>query len=162
VVVGLGLILIAVPSADSWAMHEVDHRFSVEGHVCSPDGKPVVDAQVIIKDTRASVGASAYTDRGGYFKGTLHLHNENRGDPILVSVQEQEKKVAAEFDPKDVKSERKVMVNFGSGCETSDESVPLWVYYGAGAGAVAVLALVGTRIARKQQRADKGRKGKRT
>jgi hypothetical protein len=143
-------------------MHEIDHRFSVEGHVCSPDGKPVADAQVIIKDTRASIGASAYTDRDGYFKGTLHLHNENRGDPILVSVQDQEKKVAADFDPKDAKRERKITVNFGSGCEALDETVPLWVYYGAGAGAVAVLALVGTRIARKQQRADKGRKGKRT
>ncbi|MEW6542511.1 MAG: carboxypeptidase-like regulatory domain-containing protein [Nitrospirota bacterium] len=136
------------------ATHEVDHRFTVEGFVCGSDGKPVAETQVIVKDTRASVGVSVYTDSRGYYKATLHLHNDNRGDPILVSALQQEQRVTAQFDPKDVETERLVKVTIGSGCETAGEESSPWVYYGAGIGIAAVAALAGARFFRKRQRSQ--------
>src|SRR5687767_12035299 len=102
-------------------MHEIDHRFIVEGHVCGADGKPVPDTKVIVRDPRVTGGVAEFTDSRGHYKATLHLHNENRGDTILVEALDQEQKGTAQFDAKDVKTERKITVNFGTGCATSAE-----------------------------------------
>lgn len=136
-------------------MHQVDHRFTVEGYVCGPEGQPAPDVEVFAKDTRASIGASGYTDRGGYYKATLHLHTDNRGDPIVVTARGEDKRIIAQFDAKDVSTERRVTVNFGSGCETSAEGTPAWVLYGAGAGLVAVAVFAGASFIRKQRRSRK-------
>jgi hypothetical protein len=137
------------------AMHEVDHRFTVEGHVCKADGSPAAETQVVVKDTRVSVGATSFTDARGHYKATLHLHNDNRGDPILVAALDQEKKVTALFDIKDIKTERQVTVNIGSGCEMSGEEPQRWVYYGAGVGLVAAATIAGVRLIKKRQRSRK-------
>lgn len=141
------------------AMHEADHRFIVEGYVCGADGRPIPDVQVIVKDTRVSVGASGYTDGHGYYKATLHLHNENRGDPILVAALDQERRVTAQFDTTDAEAERKARVNFGSGCETANQGVPDWFYYAVGIGLVTAAVLAGTKLARSRRRSAK--RGKR-
>src|SRR5919202_5428823 len=112
-ILAAGAILIAWPSP-TWAMHETDHRFIVEGHVCDQAGQPIPDTQVIIKDARVSEGATGYTDDRGYYKAILHLHNDNLGDRILVKAGVQEQHTTAQFDPKDVHTERKAVVNFGS------------------------------------------------
>ena len=140
------------------AMHEVDHRFTVAGHVCGPDGQPVPDIKVIAKDVRASVHAVGYTDSRGYYRATLHLHNENRGDPILVIALDQEKRETAQFDPKDAHAERQITVNFGSGCETAAGGAD-WLYYGAGVGLAAVAVLAGARLIRNRQRSQRRGKG---
>jgi MYXO-CTERM domain-containing protein len=142
-------------------MHEVDHRFTVEGHVCQADGTPAAEAQVLVKDTRVSVGTTVFTDGKGHYKATLHLHNDNRGDPILVTALEQEKKVTALFDVKDVKTERQVTVNIGSGCEASAGGPAPWVYYGAGVGLAAVAVVAGARLIKKRQRSQQRGKGHR-
>jgi len=143
------------------AMHQVDHRFTVEGYVCGPEGQPAPDVEVFAKDLRASIGASGYTDRGGYYKVTLHLHNENRGDPIVVTARDEDKRITAQFDAKDVGTERRVTMNFGSGCEASAEGTPEWVLYSVGAGLVAVAVFTGARFIRKQRRSRKQGKGPR-
>lgn len=158
VATGLGSFLFIPPAA--LAMHEVDHRFTVEGHVCGPDGRPVPDHKVIAKDTKVSVFATAFADGSGYYKATLHLHNENRGDPIVVTALDQEKRGTALFDPNDVHTERLVTVNFGSGCEASAGG-PEWMYYGAGIGLAAVAAFAGARLIRKRQRSRRRGKGQR-
>lgn len=140
------------------AMHEVDHRFTVAGHVCGPDGQPVPDIKVIAKDVRVSVHAIGYTDSRGYYKATLHLHNENGGDPILVIALDQEKRVTAQFDSKDARTERHITVNFGSGCESAAGGAD-WIYYGAGIGLAAVAALAGVRLIRNRHRSQKRGKG---
>lgn len=155
----LGVLLAWSPAA--MAMHEVDHRFTVEGFVCGPDHQPVSSVQVIAKDTKASIGATALTDDRGYYKITLHLHNENRGDPILVTAREEEQRVTAQFDVKDTHAERKTTVNFGAGCEVSTDEPPAWVYYGAGAGVLMVTAFAGVRLLRSRKRNAKGGKGRR-
>lgn len=140
-------------------MHEVDHRFTVEGRVCGADGRPVPDAKVIVKDTRVSVGTAIFTDNRGYYKATLHLHNDNRGDPILISALDQEKRVTAQFDAKDVHTERRVTVDIGSGCQAASDEAPRWIYYGAGAGLVGVAAWVSARAIRKRQRVQRRGRG---
>jgi MYXO-CTERM domain-containing protein len=151
----LGALLAGLPAA--MAMHEVDHRYTVEGFVCGPDGQPVSSVQVIAKDTRASIGATALTDDRGYYKITLHLHNENRGDPVLVIAREEERQITAQFDVKDTQTERKVRVNFGTGCEVAtDDGPPVWVWYGAGALVLAGAALAGMKAARKRRPGGKG------
>lgn len=141
------------------AMHEVDHRFTVEGHVCGADGHPVSEAKVIVKDVRVSIGTAVFTDSRGYYKAILHLHNDNRGDSILVAALEQEQKVTAQFDPADVKNERQVTVNIGSGCQVQKEGASSWIYYGTGIGLAAVAVAAGVGFAKKRQRTHKRGRG---
>lgn len=143
------------------ALHKVDHRFTVEGYVCGLDGQPLSDIPVLIKDVRVSVGASALTDESGYYKAVLHLHNENKGDPIVVTMGDEERRVTARFDEGDVQAERTIQVNFGSGCELSGDGPPRWVYYGAGIGIVAVSVFAGARLFRRRKQSRKGRKRRR-
>jgi hypothetical protein len=164
--VGLGALLAGFPAA--LAMHETDHRFTVEGSVCGADGEPISGIEVLAKDTRVSVLSTTLTDDRGYYKVTLHLHNDNKGDPIVVYVKDregkiqQEQQVTAQFDPKDVKTERKTTVNFGSGCESLAEGPPPWVYYGAGLAVLAGGAWAGAKFFRGRKRhAKSGRGGKR-
>jgi hypothetical protein len=145
-----GLAALVRPGAVQ-ATHEIDHRFTVEGYVCGADGHPVPEIRVSIRDTRASIGAAAYTDSRGYYKAVLHLHNENRDDPIAITASEEEKRVAADFDPKDVRTERKVRVNFGSGCASAEQPAG-WVYYGLGFSLVAAAVLVATIVRKKRSR----------
>lgn len=141
------------------ATHEADHRFTVEGFVCGPDGQPVTDEKVIVKDTRVSVTATAYTDGSGYYKAVLHLHDDNVGDPLLVKVQGKEQRAKVEFDPKDHSTERAISITFGAGCEARALSPGPWVYYSAGIVVVLVAAYAGVRMVRSQRRLP-GRKGK--
>jgi hypothetical protein len=164
-VFGLGAIwfgLIAYSAGTAFAMHEIDHRFIVEGYVCGADGRPVSDTKVIVRDPRVTGGVAEFTDSRGRYKAALHLHNDNRGDTILVEALNEEKRTTAQFDPKDVKTERKVTVNFGAGCEALDEEMPAWVWYGAGAGLAAAAVFAGARLIKKRQRSPQKRgKGQR-
>jgi hypothetical protein len=155
----LGVELMSAPLAS--AMHEMDHRFSVQGHVCDQAGRPVPDTQVIVKDARVPEGATGFTDENGYYKATLHLHNENHGDRIVVMVLDQEKQTTAQFDPKDAHSERQAVVDFGSGCEHLGSASYVWIYYSIGVGVLAVVVVAGTSYWKKQQRSRKRGKGQR-
>ncbi len=155
---GFGLSVLASSSflsPPALAMHEVDHRFSVEGYVCGPDGRATPDVQVIVKDARVSEGASAYTDSRGYYKATLHLHNENQGDAILVKALNEEQRVTAQFDPKDARTERIVTVNFGTECDKAAAEEERWLYYGAGIGLAAVIMIAGAAWFKRQRPSGK-------
>ena len=80
----LGLIGILFAPSVLFASHAADHRFTVEGFVCGKDSRPSTKIEVLVKDTRITVGQTVTTDDDGYYKITLHLHNDNVGDPLLV------------------------------------------------------------------------------
>jgi hypothetical protein len=143
------------------AEHEVDHRFIVEGYLCGEDGKSMANQEVMVKDTRIPLGKTTYTDSDGFYSVTLHLHNDNQGDPILVAAGDREQRLTAKFDPKDMKAERKMIVSFGSGCEGAHSTSGQWVYYSVGLGLAGVAAFAGARMFRKQRRPVKRGKGKR-
>ncbi|CUQ66562.1 conserved protein of unknown function [Candidatus Nitrospira inopinata] len=148
----------------SWvsATHEADHRFAVDGYVCGVDGKGVAGIDVLVKDTKIAYGQVVKTDSDGYYKAIFHLHNDNLGDPILVEARGEQQNHRVQFDPKDLESERKIRVNFGTGCEASDS--PPWLWMGMGvivAGAGALLGLKVVRSGRKPERTKEKSQGKR-
>ncbi|HEY6085847.1 MAG TPA: hypothetical protein VIU63_10655, partial [Nitrospira sp.] len=125
--VALAALVNLVPSVGG-ATHEADHRFTVEGFVCDAEGKGNANIDVMVKDTRVSYGQIVKTDGGGYYKATFHLHNDNLGDPLLIEAKGVQQEQKVQFDPKDLESERKIQVNFGSGCLREVDSPPVWVY----------------------------------
>ena len=157
------LIGVLFAPAVLFANHAADHRFTVEGFVCGKDGKPNTKIEVLVKDTRVTVGQTVTTDDDGYYKTILHLHNDNVGDPLLVEAGGEQQNLKIQFDPNDLETERTLRVDFGSGC-ARDLGPPQWVLYGLGVTAVAIVGWIGLKISRKQgregQRRRKGR-GKR-
>jgi len=91
----LGIVVWATSTPWAFAEHEVDHRFTVEGYVCGADGKPIGNREVMVKDTKIPLGKTVYTDSDGFYSITLHLHNENQGDPILVTAGDSEQHLTA-------------------------------------------------------------------
>jgi len=155
-----------IPSA-AWATHEMDHRFTISGHVRDKDGKPVRDVKVQARDLRDQKidPVTSYADGSGFYKLILHLHNSNAGDPIQISVKDERsgldevKKIRAEFDPANKHTERQVKVEFGPETETSgggsggivgtEDASKLWLY---GTGGVLVAAAIGVAIVRARHR----------
>jgi len=138
-----------------FATHEADHRFTVEGFVCGTDGKGSANVDVLVKDTRISYGQIVKTDGDGYYKAAFHLHNDNLGDPLLIEARGEQQQQKVTFDPKDLEAERKLQVNFGSGCIQDRGSTPPWVYLGFGAVAVAVSGLIGVKLIRSWRKEQK-------
>ncbi|MEX5214032.1 MAG: hypothetical protein NW703_07690 [Nitrospiraceae bacterium] len=135
------------------ATHEADHRFTVEGFVCGDDGRPVGKSEVVVKDPRISLGQTVETDERGYYKSTLHLHNDNLGDVLVIQASGEEQRTKVQFDPKDLESERKVRVDFGSGCQSTVDELPQWVYVTVAGSLVGVAVLTGIRLMRGKGRA---------
>lgn len=118
----------------AYATHEMDHRFKVYGVLKDDAGAPVKDGKVLIVVARVDEGTTVFTDSSGYFETTLHLHDDNLGDDILVSAMGITKKVTAQFVPGDTRTERSVEVNFGvepsaAGKET-DSGTNNYILYG--------------------------------
>ncbi len=140
--------LFGVVPAAVLADHQADHRFTVEGFVCEGEGKGSANVDVLVKDTRVSYGQIVKTDGDGYYKATFHLHNDNLGDPLLIEAKGQQKEEKVQFNPKDLETERKIQVNFGSGCVHDVSAPPGWFYAGIGVGGVAIVGLIGAKVYR--------------
>jgi hypothetical protein len=150
---------VSFPSS-GLATHEADHRFTVEGFVCGTDGKGVANTDVLVKDTKISYGQVVKTDGDGYYKATFHLHNENLGDPLLVEAKGEQQNHKVQFDPKDLESERKVQVHFGTGCIHDVNSPPIWLWWGLGGTAAVVVGAVGVKRIVKARRKQGQKRGK--
>ena len=149
----------AFPSVGS-ATHEADHRFTVEGFVCGADGKGLANTDVLIKDTKISYGQVVKTDGEGYYRATFHLHNENLGDPLLVEAKGEQQHHKVQFDPKDLESERKVQIHFGTGCAYDASGPPAWLWWGLGGTAAVVAGAVGVKRIVRAQRKQGQKRGK--
>lgn len=152
VVATAGIFTFVVHPAILHATHEADHRYTVEGFVCTADGKPSANTEVLVKDTRISYGQTVTTDDGGYYRAAFHLHNDNLGDPLLVEVKGEQQHHKIQFDPKDLESERKIQINFGSGCIVDRSAPPMWVWGVLAAVGGVVVLLVGMKVVRSQRR----------
>lgn len=141
----------------SWvsATHEADHRFTVDGYVCGVDGKGVAGIDVLVKDTKIAYGQVVKTGSDGYYKAIFHLHNDNLGDPILIEARGEQQNHKVQFDPKDLESERKIRVNFGTGCEASDS--PPWFWMGMGMMVAVVGVLVGMKMVRSGRKLERAK-----
>ena len=154
----LGLMTVGLTVGVVWATHEADHRFTVEGFVCEFDGTPAKKTEVVVKDTRVNVGQTVETDERGFYRATLHLHNDNLGDPVLVTARREEQRIKVEFDPNDLESERKARVGFGTGCErAAPDEVPGWVWYTLAGLGVGTALLMAGKLMRSQRRAERAK-----
>jgi hypothetical protein len=141
------------------ATHEADHRFIVSGYVRDARGNAVQDARVIVVDTRIGEGSTAFTDPSGYYEVLLHLHNENLGDEIRITAQDETKMITATFDSKDATTERRVQVDFGEMLGEGRAGFQyLWIY-GAGAALVVAAILYWGVYSRKRNRASSQSQG---
>lgn len=147
----LAAVVVMSPGA-VLATHEADHRFTVEGFVCGADGRGTPKVDVMVKDTKVSYGQVVQTDSEGYYKATFHLHNDNLGDPLLIEAKGEQQNEKVQFDPKDLEAERKIQVNFGSGCVRDVTRPPTWVYAGLGAGVIALGGFIGAKLIRSRRK----------
>jgi hypothetical protein len=143
-----------------YATHEADHRFTVEGFVCGTDGKGSPNVEVLVKDTRISYGQTVTTDGDGFYTARFHLHNNNLGDPLLVEARGEQQNHKVQFDPEDLETERKIQVNFGTGCIADGSAPPEWVLAGVVVAIVGLGGFVGMKMHRawrkNQARWEKG------
>jgi hypothetical protein len=128
----------------------------VEGYVCGRDGKGISDTDVLVKDTKVSYGQVVKTGGDGYYKAMFHLHNDNLGDPLLIEARGEQQNLKVEFDPKDLESERKIRVNFGTGCEMSGP--PVWLWWGGGATIATAGTIIGLKLVRSQRKHERGKR----
>ena len=92
----------------------------------------------MVVDNRIGEGATAFTDRAGYYEVLLHLHNQNLGDEVNITTPDETKTISATFDPADMATERKVQVDFGPiPTEKPSSPITLWMY---GAGGALIIA----------------------
>jgi hypothetical protein len=152
-------VSVAFPSA-SLATHEADHRFTVEGFVCGTDGKGIANTDVLVKDTKISYGQIVKTDGDGYYRATFHLHNDNLGDPLFIEANGEQQSQKVLFDPKDLESERKVQIHFGTGCVRDVSSPPAWLWWGLGGTAAVIAGAVGVKRIVRAQRKQGQKRGK--
>src|SRR5215212_10938747 len=136
------------------ATHEADHRFTVEGFVCGPDGKGSSGVDVLVKDTRISYGQTVTTDGDGHYKATFHLHNDNLGDPLYVEARGEQQNQKVLFDPKDLEAERRIQVNFGGGCIHDPSALPVWALSAAGVTVMGVGGWVGVKMLRSRRKKE--------
>jgi hypothetical protein len=90
------------------ATHQPDHRYYVQGNIVDSFGMPGMFVRVDVVDISdplvpASAGSAGF---GGDFSVLIHLHSNNAGDQIRVTVGGQSVVIIAEFDPADAATQR--------------------------------------------------------
>ena len=174
--VTLGALLLA--AAPAFADHEPNHRYHVWGYVKDKTGKPFAGEKVTVKHEKTGQTGIGVSGGNGRYEVKLHLHDDNLGDELTVSVKGAIKKAEVKFDPKNVTTERFGQVDLAIENRTAPAPPPpLYqrpsVLIGTGAGFAAILGLVlwtgqnrkrrreQRRAEQKQQAASKGKKKKR-
>ncbi|MBI3608859.1 MAG: hypothetical protein HY207_12900 [Nitrospirae bacterium] len=117
--------------AVGWATHDVEHRFEVSGSVRTADGSPRSDQKVIVAHPRTKISETVFTDRNGSYSAVLHLHDSDAGDPVTVTVGDEEKTITAAFNPADHRTPRGGRVDFGLSVAEPSADRSVW-WYGIG------------------------------
>ncbi|MEK7748316.1 MAG: carboxypeptidase-like regulatory domain-containing protein [Nitrospirota bacterium] len=120
-------------AVEGFATHEADHRYTVSGFVRDTKGdvRPGVSVSLQHKGGQKHL---VKTTSAGYYEVMFHLHNENVGEEVLVTVDKEVKKVVLAFDPEDKFSSRRGDVDFGA--PGKESPIP----YGWAAGGVLLAA----------------------
>lgn len=148
------LFLAVLCAGPALAEHEVDHRYTVEGYVLDARKIPQTDVNVVVSTGEGPAGR-AVTDRRGYYRIQLHLHDADLGRELTVKAGERQARIRVKFDPADKHTARVHYLNF-VGAETSEKNLgtrgfPIWAY-------VLISTMVVLLVARSVSRALKQRR----
>lgn len=109
----LSLLIYIGLAGSVFAMHEMDHRYTVLGYV--RDGQGVAKPGVVVTiEHKGGVKQQTKTNSSGYYESLFHLHNANLGDEMVVTAGSEVKRIVTAFDPEDKFADRKSQVDFGA------------------------------------------------
>ena len=100
---GLALALAPLPSE---ATHLPDHRFIVLGFVTDAEGRPLAGVKVVVTRLKTGLEHPTTTERDGFYFLILHLHDEDEGERLGVTLRGVKGEVRARYDVRDKKVER--------------------------------------------------------
>ena len=116
------LFCVTLFSNSAYALHEIDHRFTISGYVRDDAGEAQRGKNIVVKDVAGGTLGKATSGPTGFYSIRLHLHSEDVGRKLEVSTGTRTHELQVKFDPDNVKDERTVEVHFGA----EGVATPLW------------------------------------
>ncbi len=116
------LLCITLFSNAAYALHEIDHRFTISGYVRDDAGETQSGKNIVVKNPTGGTLGKAISGPTGFYSIRLHLHSEDVGRKLEVSTGPKTQEIQVKFDPDNVKDERTVEVHFGA----MGVAIPLW------------------------------------
>ena len=116
------LFCVTLFSDAAYALHEIDHRFTISGYVRDGAGEAQSGTPVVVKDAAGGTLGKATSGPSGFYSIRLHLHSEDVGRKLEVSTGTRTQEFQVKFDPDNVKDERTVEVHFGA----EGVATPVW------------------------------------
>jgi LPXTG-motif cell wall-anchored protein len=141
----LSLLFFLGLAGTLFAMHEVDHRFTVLGYVRDGQGEGK-SGIVVTLEHKGGVKQQETTNSSGYYQSVFHLHDGNLGDEIIVTAGAEVKRIVTVFDVDDKHSVREGRLDFGA--KAKDE--PLYWFPIGGLLLLCVAIYVSVKKKRKQ------------
>lgn len=137
------------------AEHEADHRYIVEGYVLDARENPKTDLTVAVTADEGLLGETV-TDRRGFYRVRLHLHNTDLGRELTVKAGDREARVEVAFDPADTETDRVHDLNF-VGADVTEVDLgtrgfPTWTYVVIGILVVLLVARSITQALKKRRK----------
>jgi hypothetical protein len=111
VLLGLALLAAAL-GAPASATHAPDHRFFVLGYVADAAGQPLAGVPIVVTRLKTGLEYRARSERDGFYLIVVHIHDEDEGEQLSVSVGSAAYgRVTARFDVSDKRVERGTRVD---------------------------------------------------
>ncbi len=152
----LSLLILIGLATPIFALHEIDHRFTVLGHV--RDGQGVAKAGIVVTlEHKGGVKQRATTNSSGYYESVFHLHDEDLGDEIIVTAGAEVKRIVTVFELGNKQSVRQGQVDFGA---QGKESPALYYWLGGGGVLLLCAAIYFSLIKKKKQVVKKEKRKK--
>lgn len=93
----------------------VDHRYVVLGYVRDEGGRPLLGNRVRVERLKTGLSYRAETDAWGFYLVVVHLHDEDVGDLLQITVGRATVRIRARFDPGDARTPRGTQIDFRDG-----------------------------------------------
>jgi hypothetical protein len=148
------LSLVNISPKPAFATHEVDHRFIVSGYVRDAEGNALKGVDVLLEH-KGGQKEKVTTNSFGYYEALFHLHDDNLGDEITVTVGTEVKKVPITFKAGDKITHRGATADFGAPGKSSPFT---WIYWTGGVGLLAAIVYFG--LFRKKKKKEAPHKSK--
>lgn len=116
------LFCVTLFSNPVYALHEIDHRFTISGYVRDDAGEAQSGKNVVVKDAEGDTLGKATSGPTGFYSIRLHLHSEDVGRKLEVATGARTREIQVKFDPDNVKDERTVEADFGA----EGVAIPIW------------------------------------